>query len=408
MNTEIQQIAVRDLLPNPFRDIEHYEIHEEKVEQLISSFKSTGVWPTIVARPGPKKGQAEIAFAHHRREGLNRLYKNDLGHKINVNVTELSDEEMLKMMAAENQEEFHSSFFVTIETVEAVIKAAAAGKITLEEEHSNNSRKIVETTTSSLRRISAPVVARFLNWLHRSGTPQRKVVLAMQALDFIHDNILTRDDFRGLNENQADKLLTSTSAAQTAFEHREGIHEPLKELGRQEAQLKANVSGKPRTTPEGKAKVEQRFEAVRKEKESFAPKIKRVKAKTAKVMKAVVKEVKAGRVSAANIRDLTFKQMGEKRSFFKGVPDIDQFTTDLCRDLFKILNDPEDKERLAKIRSLAENRTDVGEKRINSVKGHLEGIAERALDLSLTLGPLPPKLVQVRKLLELRYEGAES
>jgi hypothetical protein len=398
MNTEIQQIAVRDLLPNPFRDIALYEIHEEKVEQLISSFKSTGVWPTIVARPASKKGQVEIAFAHHRREGLNRLYKDNLGHKINVNVTALSDEEMLKMMVAENQEEFHSSFFVTIGDVESVIKAAAEGKIQLEEVPYNNSRKIVETTTSSVRRISAPVIARFLNWVHSSGTPQRKVLLAMQALDFIQDNILTRDDFRGLNEYQAEKLLISTAAAQTAYEHREGIHAPLKELKHEESKLKSES----RTTPEGKAKVEQRLAVIRKEKESFAPKIERIKAKTAKVMKAVVKEVKAGKVAATNIRDLTFKQMGEKRSFFKSVPDIDQFTTDLCRDLFKILNDPEDKERLAKIRSLAENRTDIGEKRINSVKGHLEGIAERALDLSLTLGPLPPKLVEVRRLLELR------
>ena len=392
MNPEIQQVAVHDLLPNPFRNIKHYEIHEEKVEQLISSFNSTGVWPTIVARPAAKNGTVEIAFGHHRREALLRRYKRERDHKVNVNVISLSDEEMLKMMAAENQEEFHSSFFVIIETIEAVINAAKDGKIELREK------------SSSSTHLRATTIGRFLGWLNSNGTASRKVEAALRALRFIREGILARDDFRGLSEEQSMKLLASTDAAQNAYEHREGIAESLKDLEKKEAQLAYDFTR--RKTSEGKASATKHLEAVRKEKESFAPKVERVKAKTAKTMKAVVEKVKAGKVSSANIREATLKEMGEKR-FFKGAPHIEQFTTDLCHDLFRILNDPEDKERLAKIRSLAENRTDVGEERISSVKSHLDGIAERALDLSLELGPLPPKLVEVRKLLALRYERGE-
>lgn len=383
-DTKIQLIAVRDLLPNPFRNIARYEIHEEKVEQLIASFNSTGVWPTIVARPGAKNGCAEIAFGHHRREALRRRHKEDLNHKVNVNVVPLSDEEMLKMMAAENQEEFHSSFFVTIETVEAVINAAAEGKIAFDDD--------------SGKTASGPVIGRFLNWRRPDGRPLDKVILAMQALAFIKEDILSRDDFRGLNEYQARNLLASASAAQTAYRQREGIDEPLKELEEKEALLKRD--SKKLTTTGGKARMAERIEALQKEKSELAPKAERAKVKTAKTMRSVVKKLKAGQVAGAQIRETTFKEMGG-RPAFKGIPDIDRFLKDLCNDLWHVLNERHDKARIAKIRSLAENRTDVGEKRINSVKGHLEAIAGRALDLAASLGPLPAKLIEVRKLLAL-------
>jgi hypothetical protein len=120
------------------------------------------------------------------------------------------------------------------------------------------------------------------------------------------------------------------------------------------------------------------------------------------VAEAVSKKMKSGEVGYRKAREVTNRLTEEKRHFFKRIPDVEQFTGDLCRDLYRILNDPEDRERIAKIRSIAENRSDIGEVRIESVKSHLDGIAERALNLSLELGPLPPKLVQVRKLLQLR------
>jgi ParB-like chromosome segregation protein Spo0J len=62
------QIAVKDLLPNPFRHLERYPINQEKVEMLARSIKDTSFWDNIVARKATNGsvGKFEIAYGHHR------------------------------------------------------------------------------------------------------------------------------------------------------------------------------------------------------------------------------------------------------------------------------------------------------------------------------------------------------
>ena len=44
------KIKVKNLLPNPFRNIDAYPIDQEKIRQLRNSIKETGFWDNILGR----------------------------------------------------------------------------------------------------------------------------------------------------------------------------------------------------------------------------------------------------------------------------------------------------------------------------------------------------------------------
>ena len=51
----LKKVAIKDLRPNPFRRLEEYPIHRDKVEVLKRSFVSTFFWGTIVGRPADEQ-----------------------------------------------------------------------------------------------------------------------------------------------------------------------------------------------------------------------------------------------------------------------------------------------------------------------------------------------------------------
>ncbi|GAH85311.1 unnamed protein product [marine sediment metagenome] len=44
------KVKIKDLEPNPFRDMDHYPINPEKIESLKNSISQTGFWDNILAR----------------------------------------------------------------------------------------------------------------------------------------------------------------------------------------------------------------------------------------------------------------------------------------------------------------------------------------------------------------------
>lgn len=108
------KVKVKDLKPNPFRDLPHYPIDRRRVEILKNSIDSTGFWDNILGRKN-KDGEIEIAYGHHRLVAL----KEALGPnaEVEINTRPLSDEDMLKIMANENETMFEHDPRVIIETV---------------------------------------------------------------------------------------------------------------------------------------------------------------------------------------------------------------------------------------------------------------------------------------------------
>ena len=109
-------IQVKDILPNPFRNMDTYPIDRQKVEALKTSISDTDFWDNLLARPHPTKPRkVQLAFGHHRLIALK-----ELGIKeIEFPVRNLDDATMIKVMANENMEDWKTNLGVVVETVSA-------------------------------------------------------------------------------------------------------------------------------------------------------------------------------------------------------------------------------------------------------------------------------------------------
>ena len=116
--TEIKQIALDRIHPNPHRDIENYPINGEKVDALVRSIQNgdLGLWPSIIARQ-VKRGY-EMAFGHHRLEAAKKAGL----ARIPLIVMSLTDEQMLQYMGRENGEEYGTDFMVLLNTWESSVR----------------------------------------------------------------------------------------------------------------------------------------------------------------------------------------------------------------------------------------------------------------------------------------------
>ena len=107
------KIMVKDLVSNPYRQMEKYPIDRAKVEALKTSIKDTGFWDNLLVRK--KNGKYQIAYGHHRLLAIRELGI----EKIEAPVRDLEDAAMLRIMAEENIE-WSTSPAVINETVLAV------------------------------------------------------------------------------------------------------------------------------------------------------------------------------------------------------------------------------------------------------------------------------------------------
>lgn len=108
------KILLKDIKPNPYRNLEKFRIDEAKVESLKGSIEETTFWDNILVRE--KNAHYELAYGHHRLLALEMLnYK-----KIDIPVKEISDAQMLKIMANENMAEWRSDIRIITQTVEQV------------------------------------------------------------------------------------------------------------------------------------------------------------------------------------------------------------------------------------------------------------------------------------------------
>ena len=123
-------VKLKDVLPNPFRDMERYPIHEKKIALLKKSIKSTDFWENVVARKSEEQeGKIELAYGHHRLTALCELY--DPEKEYNWIVRDIDDTQMLKIMADENAAEWGSSSNIERETIRAIVRAYADNRIAL-------------------------------------------------------------------------------------------------------------------------------------------------------------------------------------------------------------------------------------------------------------------------------------
>jgi hypothetical protein len=224
--SELREVSLERIHPNPFRDIENYPFWRDKLDRLKESIKSTFAWPNIIVRQR-RDGQYELAFGHHRIQALRELAEE--GHikpVVKVILEPLDDNQMLKMMADENAEEFGTNFSLgTMNAVSAVVRAFAAGSITLGKVSEFSRKSILRQAPSFIQgnaegnfTYTADTVAQYLGWVKQGDQDaQVRVVTALAALELIELGVCKPQAFQGLSHEQSRAVV---SQAQLVYKSR--------------------------------------------------------------------------------------------------------------------------------------------------------------------------------------------
>jgi len=126
MKETLMNIALSDIESNPNRDLNFNPLHEEKLVALMASINETGFWSNVIVRPHPeKKGKYQLSYGHHRLESAKRCGIKEAEFV----VRNLDDNFMIKMMEAENSEDYRYCPLSLLESCRAVVNALAEGRI---------------------------------------------------------------------------------------------------------------------------------------------------------------------------------------------------------------------------------------------------------------------------------------
>lgn len=324
----LRAVAIKDLRPNPFRRLEEYPIRREKVETLKNSIEHTGFWRTIVGRPAPG-GIVEVAFGHHRLVALREMFGPD--HCVEILVENLSNENMIQMMANENLAEWGSDGWVEVETVRATIEAYGKGLIRLPDVPPNTRKDRIRYVGLNLDRPYTRLsVATFLGWLVREDDgfqPDPKCDTAFSAIDAMDAGIVMPAQLRadGLARYKIRQLCDSArkirrAELEVARRNKEEAAKAREEAGRA-------------TTARDRARLEKQAEVFRKQAEQHEAD---AEARSRDFMQQAAPRLQ-GRAGLDEVRDLA-RKMAAVAPQGRKIPDVDGIAARLASKLALILN----------------------------------------------------------------------
>lgn len=182
--SELVQVKLADIDPNPHRDLVKYPFIERKVEALVRSIEAVGLWEGIIGRRVGNRFQ--MAFGTHRGEAARRAKVSE----IPLIVRDLSDVQMLQFMGRENLEDYNAEFLIMLETWEAGIKFDG-GRAPQNQERLD--------------------VARLLGWISDGGDGRDRLNDTARACDgaykLINGGHMQRTDFDGVSVKAARQLV---------------------------------------------------------------------------------------------------------------------------------------------------------------------------------------------------------
>lgn len=207
------KIALKDVRPNPFRNLDSYPLNPAKVEELVASIKATdaGFWDNILVR---RVGDIyELAYGHHRLEAAKRAGLEEA----NFIVKKLSDADMLKVMILENQNDIERTpVSILMEGVEATVAAIAAGTIEVKLPKNADSN-VFRYAPSFIKGVSVPEsgtlpyttdsIASFLGIVKKDGHATNTAKTVVNALELIEKKLLTKRDVLNLAVTELDEVI---------------------------------------------------------------------------------------------------------------------------------------------------------------------------------------------------------
>ena len=219
-------VSLKLIDPNPYRHMDRYPVDDNKIQELILSMDRTGFWDNVIARKVGERYQ--LAYGHHRWISFKRKYGKDAS--MNLILKDISDEDMLRIMADENMTEWSSNAVVEQETIRAVIQAYADGKIELERPKTKGTGvkgfRIAPNFScvifndiknkSDAKVYNAESIARFLGWMSGNQVSPR-VRNALAALEAIEEGLIAAEDMAGLSSRQAESIAVEAKAIERSY-----------------------------------------------------------------------------------------------------------------------------------------------------------------------------------------------
>ncbi|MFC1530970.1 ParB N-terminal domain-containing protein [Gemmatimonadota bacterium] len=416
-----KRVRIRDIRPNPFRHLERYPLHADKVETLRASIRKTGWWKNVVGRKG-SNGTVELAYGHHRLEALKLEYGPD--DEVGLIVEDLDDTTMLQIMANENMEEFSSSAWIEMETVRAVVEAYAERKIQLDAPRPQTSKNQLRSAPSYVmgnagaaraRIYTAESVATFLGWLGKDGGASDRVKYALAALELIEQKHLRHRDFEGLNHTRMREVVRQTKAsvkktealaearrkkAEDARKRAEEAEKKKQEARKRQLKREAEIKAS-RNTAERKQKEEEvrklEQEQIRAEQERLmaekvvevreaeAEKIEKKRADTAaRVGRTVAHKLRTGKIKTKDASKERLKIDRWKKD--EKVQYAEDVMSKLCTDLARTMNPAHDKTAKKIKEAIRLSREGaISDREMEKLARGLDGLAERAAAYARTL-----------------------
>jgi len=386
MSQKMEKVAISQLKANPFRELDDYPIDREKVDKLKESISETGFWGTIVAR---KKGSSfEIAFGHHRKIALVELQQEGIigkSEKVDIIVRDLTNEQMIQLMARENLEEWGTNAYIEAQTVESTIRAYGAGEIQLPEveridgntRYANKEKRIFPYTALS--------IAKFLGWSNynekaEKEQPNHACKVAFEMLDAFELGIVSRKELRGVKRDVAREIISKAMALhreqeRIANERRRMAKEAEQRAADEEDARKAKALQKAAEELERQANVA----------ESSAKEVAKNFAKEA------VQQTKSGNWSQRDIRDAGDQAKEELRSKREQqAKTAMQHYEALRRDVCQMLNSKTDK-RFASLRKLLKMDCGLTLEDVKRLREEIVALQSRANEFAKELGSWKPK-----------------
>jgi ParB-like nuclease domain len=179
-----EKFALKDVVPNPFRDLVMFPLGQWRIAKLVASIKENGFTPNVLGRV--RDGKLQLAYGHHRVAALITL-----GHtEAEFIVQELSDDDMLQKMATDNDIAYAHGMQSVIENVRAAVLAFGDAKLKPEINKHTDPRYLRYAPSFTAGRKTPPAngvpytalsVALKLNATESDGHGKRRASLPIEA-----------------------------------------------------------------------------------------------------------------------------------------------------------------------------------------------------------------------------------
>jgi hypothetical protein len=282
--------------------------------------------------------------------------------EVELIIKDLDDEQMLKIMARENMEEWGHSAAVEHETVRATIEAYADGRVQLRKPKDINTKQTwyapsfrvgflgeVITTPESNggKRVAtkdkpynSTTLGEFLGWQDASRRPLDRIDDALSALAYIEEGILKESDFDGLSRSQSRAVIRQAELARAATEgHARAADERrAKAEGDLKAARKAEAKAKEDHERDAAKREAERAEFVIKEEQRRADKQRQVGRKRAiKTGQHVAEQLRGGKRGTKDVAEIA-AEVQDWPQEEQAPPDIGRYANDLAKRTGKTLD----------------------------------------------------------------------